>query len=74
MTWQPLSTVPDDLIGHSILVWVPKNRCVFAVVPYASHGRDLLWWGSDPDNRTFPHRATHWMPMPKPPTKTRVTR
>jgi hypothetical protein len=73
MKWSPLRTVPDTFIGRSILVWVPKNQCVFAVVPYGSRGRDLQWWGAT-HQREFPHRATQWMPMPKPPAKKRRTR
>lgn len=67
-TWRPLRTVPDEFIGKAILVWVPKNRCTFAVVPYNSRGRDLQWWGALHQEQ-FPYKATYWTPLPKPPSK-----
>lgn len=68
-TWKPIRTVPDSLIGMAILVWVPKNRCVFAVVPYDTRGRKLQWWGAK-----FKHRASHWRRMPHGPAKARKAR
>jgi len=67
MIWKPIRTVPDKYIGGAILVWVPKNRCTFAVCPYGAHGTKLMWWGCSDEK--FPHKATLWTPMPKPAKK-----
>lgn len=65
--WQPIETAPKD---ETVLVWVPSEGRIFAAE-----------WVSYP----FPHwqpeysevfmlyeeeeRATHWMPLPKPPQR-----
>lgn len=59
--WNPISTAPKD--GPAFLVWVPENKCIYEVIARDSNlsifgggFRDNLW------------RATHWMPLPTPPS------
>lgn len=67
MNWQPIETAPKD--GAAILIYTPSF--------YFGAGVYLAWWGGDwwevcTEGRTGHSyscsRATHWMPLPEPPT------
>lgn len=61
MIWQPISTAPRD--GTHVLIrylWAHSEKWVAE----GWHGSDGAWY-------THGHpwvRATHWMPLPEPPT------
>jgi hypothetical protein len=62
--WQPIDSAPNDTgPARAFLAYCPDNDCTFAVTR-----RDGLfqWWGG---HGACPHRLTHWMPLPEPPTK-----
>ena len=69
-TWQPIETAPKDTKAR--LVWVPENRCIFCVswteglAGYEPPG--WLIFGGGYRSYLRDGRATHWMPLPAPPT------
>jgi len=69
--WQPIETLTgDQWFGRGVLVWVPENRCTFAVV---RHPEGFRYWGAG-YGATFEHFPTHWMPLPLPPADGREGR
>ena len=65
MTWQPIETAPRD--GSLILIGGMGSRGWFVA--------DVKWrdgwmmWSSETDDWTEEcHAASHWMPLPAPPT------
>lgn len=75
--WQPIETAPK---GERILI-ISDNRRHYIVtwgVFYSDFYRSEMagWWGSsDPeqDDLILPDEATHWMPLPEPPSAHRDT-
>ena len=68
MSWQTIETAPKD--GTAILIYAPKA--------YFGDGVYLAWWGGEywlycTEGATdYPYSdssATHWMPIPSPPSK-----
>lgn len=78
MDWQPIETAPKES-GKSVLLYVPENRCVFAA--YWDSHESRSDYGICPSGwkifggplgsgwRDFLQRASHWMPLPKPPNE-----
>ncbi len=66
--WQPIETAPRD--GRQIMVWVANGNITphcFAPVSITS---DSSWWDDSTGDQIEPIKgATHWMPLPEPPTK-----
>jgi hypothetical protein len=75
--WQPIDTAPPPSDGEALLV---------AVSPFADEIRESVvgearrydgvwyWAGNDPtDSWGGPITPTHWMPMPKGPTATKIS-
>jgi len=73
--WQPIETAPKTT--RAILVWVPENKCTFAVWWDSDHEMEnresrpcwKIWGGG---YRSFldlynGYRPTHWQPLPEPP-------
>lgn len=56
--WQPIESAPH---GIWILIFAYKNVCQAC---WNSNG----YWSTFRDNRIQPIAATHWMPLPEPPT------
>jgi len=68
MNWQPIETAPRDRKAR--LVWVPENRCIYCAAwqedeEYPWGGNWVIFGGG---HRDLLNRATHWMPLPEPPT------
>ncbi len=71
--WQDISTAPKT--SKSILVWVPSNKCVFAVTWGEYHMYDesirfgwLIFGGSARSFLNNPEQGpSHWQPTPEPP-------
>ena len=80
--WQPIETAPKD--GTKILAYDPDgiHDPVYAVICWYVHETDFFeemegglykksanktaWW----DGASYlPFNATHWMPLPEPPTE-----
>lgn len=64
--WQPIESAPKD--GSSILAWPCYSGNGVSQVQWRdmkrTPGRWEHQWG-----RGVPVEPTHWMPLPKPPTK-----
>jgi Protein of unknown function (DUF551) len=58
--WQPIETAPKD--SRARLIWVPENECIYCV------SWNSGWEIFGGDRREHLQRATHWMPLPTPPT------
>ena len=61
--WQPIETAPIQE-RRAILVYTPKNFCIFCV--YWDSG---VWSHFGTQSSQMMHVPTHWMPLPKPPTE-----
>jgi len=64
--WQPIETAPKD--GTNILVFENDNESdaeVMIANYYGGNGHWSISW----DDRGIEINPTHWMPLPKPPTK-----
>ena len=74
MEWQPIETAPKD--GTPVLVLFAKDpndaddEDWILVVEWHDMGSELAFPWRAPDGGTGynPERATHWMPLPNPPT------
>lgn len=56
MDWQPIETAPEPTWRKPILIWIPDSPRGFHAIARSLYGPNGL--GS----------ATHWMPLPEPPT------
>jgi hypothetical protein len=67
--WQPIETAPKT--SKAILVYVPSNRCTFAVTWRKSDGKNPPCWeifgGGSRAFLRSPEGPSHWMPLPSPP-------
>ena len=61
--WKPIDTAPH---GELVLLWVPATQRTIAEmeVGAASWG----WRSGGISNMSYHGRATHWMPLPAPPS------
>lgn len=64
--WMPIATAPKD--ETPFLVWRKSNNTVCQVQRFDSFGRDDQV--IEPYSGKF-WTATHWMPLPPPPTEDR---
>jgi hypothetical protein len=68
MTWEDVKSAPKT--GSAILVWVPSNKCTYCVSwRDARHGDPACWLVFGGGWRDHIQGATHWMPLPTPPTE-----
>jgi hypothetical protein len=62
--WQPIETAPNDIAlvfdGNGIFVAVP--------VPFQGKTKWVSGFIAGPLKINFELEATHWMPLPEPPT------
>ena len=65
--WKPIETAPND--SKARLVWVPDNQCIYCVSwrngEYGDHAGWEVFGGGW---RSTIQNATHWMPLPLPPS------
>jgi hypothetical protein len=65
--WQPIETAPRD--GTNILIVNASGRADWGHnVPRVACWQKDGWWGYHETEQITPHRATHWMPLPSPPS------
>lgn len=77
--WQPIETAPRD--GTKFLAWCDAwegeihgvEHRQFAAITGDKPGpsdsnKEPVWWPVDGDAYAVWYRATHWMPLPAPPT------
>ena len=62
MSWQPIETAPKDC-KTQVLAWCKDYDHLF-IVNYT--GTEGMWYVSCSEGYI---RPTHWMPLPRPPTK-----
>ena len=62
--WRDISTAPDDGIG--VQIYVPENRCIYTAYRVSTNNNKWHIFGGG--CREHLQRATHWMPLPEPPT------
>ena len=65
--WQPIETAPKEK-GTKILLYFPAihSKSMIELMVSQTIGNEEVTWKSD-DGTIF--TPTHWMPLPKPPTK-----
>jgi len=75
MDWQPIETAPKNpagqFTGPIILVWCTADEMVWPAYWGQRDDTTGCWQifdGSGPGDQIMPQDASHWMPLPKPPT------
>ncbi len=69
MEWKPIETAPKN--STSRLVWVPHNKCIYCVT-WDDQPKRKGWTIFGGGWRDQIQGATHWMPLPAPPTEEKV--
>ena len=65
--WEPIETAPRTRTAR--LIWVPGNLCIYCVTWRDGDGEQPEGWQVfGGDWRDILQGATHWMPLPVPPT------
>ena len=67
MEWKPIETAPKD--DTRILIYDGTDVVVVRWEETSDHDKDRGWPDGWYDAGTFLYAATHWMPLPEPPTK-----
>ena len=69
MTWQDISTAPED--GNTVLIWDPVLGCIFGHFSEAEDADDEegdFWVFQDfVGDDVYGVEPTHWMPLPGKP-------
>lgn len=65
--WQPIETAPKTA-GQRILLYFPAvySHSMIEIMVSQTVGSEEIIWQSDDGTK---YNATHWMPLPKPPTQ-----
>lgn len=67
--WQPIETAPDD---EDVLVWVVSDthKTTSTQIGYKDVAGSQYWWitPSGAAIEIYDYRATHWQPLPAPPS------
>lgn len=67
MEWQPIKTIPQE---KAVDVWIVSE----GNPGYGRRGTHVClvgneWFGTDAPDRRWGEYATHWMPLPAPPSE-----
>lgn len=69
--WQPIETAPKD--GQTILGWsddfTEPTRFLWACLHQWNDPKDVFGWVEVDGDWSTSAKVTHWMPLPKPPTR-----